>query len=210
MTEGGLEHESHFESMERQADTARFGMWVFLASEVLLFGALFALYGSYRVHWPRAFAEGVHENNAIMGTSNTLLLLFGSYLAAVAVNRMNTGNPRAAIKLLLATVVVGLGFLAVKFTEYGMHFSDGIFPGGHGKYFEAAPPGSPIFFTLYFGMTGLHALHVIAGISVLAWCAYRIFAGRLSPHALEVGALYWHLVDCIWIFLWPLFYLLRS
>ena len=211
MSEGGLRREDHFESMERQAETSRFGMWVFLASEVLLFGALFGLYASYRAMWPRAFADGVRANNAILGTSNTLLLLFGSYLVAVAVNRMNVGRPSVAIKLLLATILVGFGFLAIKITEYGMHFSEGILPGGRGAHFDRpAPPGSPIFFTLYFGMTGLHAIHVIVGMTVLAWCAWRIRFGTLSPHALEVGALYWHLVDCIWIVLWPLFYLLRS
>jgi cytochrome c oxidase subunit 3 len=208
---GRFAHEEHFESMDRQAEAARFGMWVFLASEVLLFGALFALYASYRATWPRAFVAGVRDNDAILGTSNTVLLLFGSYLVALAVNRMNTGKPRPAIWLLLATVLVGFGFLAIKFTEYGMHFSKGIYPGGRGSFFAGvAPPGSPIFYTLYFGMTGLHAIHVVVGISVLIWCAFRIHKRNLSPHALEVGALYWHLVDCIWIFLWPLFYLLRS
>jgi cytochrome c oxidase subunit 3 len=92
-----------------------------------------------------------------------------------------------------------------------MHFSQGVYPGGRGAHFEhGAPPGSPIFFTLYFGMTGLHAIHVVVGMSVLGWCAWRLRSNDLTVHALEVAALYWHLVDCIWIFLWPLFYLLRS
>lgn len=210
MAKGGLQREDHFESLERQAEAARFGMWVFLASEVLLFGGLFTLYGAYRAEWHHAFAYGVAENNAILGTSNTILLLFGSYLVAVAVNRLHQGARRAATGLVLAAVVVGIGFLVIKVTEYREHFVHGIFPGGHGSYFASAPAGSPVFFTLYFLMTGLHAVHVIVGLFVLAWCAYRIETGRLSVHGLEVGALYWHLVDCIWIFLWPLFYLLRS
>lgn len=210
MAKGGLEREAHFESLERQAEAARFGMWVFLASEVLLFGGLFTLYSAYRSEWHRAFAEGVAENNSILGTSNTVLLLLGSYLVAVSVNRLHRGATRAAVWLLATAVLVGFGFLAIKLTEYRAHFAHGIYPGGHGGYFEAAPAGSPVFFTLYFLMTGLHAVHVIVGLFVLSWCAYRIVVGRLSVHGLEVGALYWHLVDCIWIFLWPLFYLLRS
>lgn len=210
MAEGGLQREEHFESLERQAEAARFGMWVFLASEALLFGSLFTLYAAYRSEWHRAFADGVAENNAILGTSNTILLLFGSYLVAVAVNRLHRDARKAAVGLLAAAVMVGFGFLVIKLTEYREHFAHGIFPGGHGGYFVAAPAGSPVFFTLYFLMTGLHAVHVIVGVLVLAWCAYRIMVGRLSVHGLEVGALYWHLVDCVWIFLWPLFYLLRS
>jgi cytochrome c oxidase subunit 3 len=185
-------------------------MWVFLASEVLLFGALFTLYAAYRCKWTHAFMEGVRENDAVLGTSNTVLLLFGSFLVVLAVRELRLGRTRAPVALLGATVLVGFGFLAIKLTEYGEHFARGIFPGGRGFHFVAAPAGTPVFFTLYFLMTGLHAIHVIVGMGVLAWCAVRIASRRLRLHALEVGALYWHLVDCIWIVLWPLFYLLRG
>lgn len=210
MARAGLKREDHFESMERQAESARFGMWIFLASEVLLFGSLFALYGAYRASWHHAFSEGVRENDAILGTLNTLLLLFSSFLIALGVHRLNRNRPKSALWLTLGTVCVGGAFLVIKFHEYGVHFSHGIFPGGKGAYFAAAPLGTSIFFTLYFAMTGLHALHMFVGIAVMLWCARRIYAGRIGPHAFEVGALYWHLVDCIWIFLWPLFYLLRG
>lgn len=210
MAEGGLRRDDHFESLDRQGEAARFGMWVFLASETLLFGALFALYASYRLKWSQAFASGVEENDAILGTTNTVLLLFSSLLAALAVHRFHMEKRRSTVALVSATAFAGLLFLAIKFHEYGVHFQHGIWPGGVGRHFAAAPPGSPVFFTLYFVMTGLHALHVVVGIAVLTWCAYRIVRRRLGPHGLEVAALYWHLVDCIWIFLWPIFYLLRG
>lgn len=209
MSDGGLGREEHFDSLERQGEAARFGMWIFLASEVLLFGALFTLYAAYRVEWPSAFAEGVAENNTVLGTLNTILLLFASYLVAVAVNRLAHGGNRASFGLLIVAALVGISFLAIKGTEYREHFFAGIYPGGRGSYFVDKAPGLSVFFTLYFMMTGLHAIHVIVGIAVLSWCAWRVRKGRLSVHGLEVGALYWHLVDCIWIFLWPLFYLLR-
>jgi len=210
LAEGGLRREGHFESLERQAEAARFGMWVFLASEVLLFGALFALYGSYRTRWPVAFARGVEENDALLGTTNTLLLLLSSLLAALAVHRFDHDKRRSTVWLLAGTVAIGLAFLVIKSHEYGVHFRHGIWPGGAGSYFSGAPAGSAVFFTLYFVMTGLHALHVIVGMGVLSWCMYRILRRSLAPHGLEVAALYWHLVDCIWIFLWPVYYLLRG
>jgi len=210
MAKGGTQQEAHFDSMERQASAARFGMWVFLASEVLLFGALFALYASYRATWPYAFAQGVRENDAILGTTNTLLLIFGSFLVAMGTHRFSLGKPRSSAVLVFASALVGIGFLAIKTHEYLTHFSHGIYPGGQGEYFDHAPAGSAIFFTLYFTMTGLHGIHVAVGTVVLTVCGIQILRQRFAPHSLEVAALYWHLVDAIWIFLWPLYYLMRG
>jgi cytochrome c oxidase subunit 3 len=210
MARGGLEREAHFDSMVRQAGAARFGMWVFLASEVLLFGALFALYASYRLEWPLAFARGVEENDAVLGTTNTLLLILSSFLVALGAHRLTEGKARSSTLLVTGAALIGVAFLAIKTHEYMMHFSHGIYPGGHGRYFEDAPAGSAIFFTLYFAMTGLHGIHVAVGSTVLAVCAVQTWRGRLAPHGLDVAALYWHLVDGIWIFLWPLYYLMRK
>jgi cytochrome c oxidase subunit 3 len=210
MARGGLEREAHFDSMGRQAGAVRFGMWIFLASEVLLFGALFALYASYRVEWPLAFAEGVAENDALLGTTNTLLLILSSFLVALGAHRLADGKARSSSVLVTGAALIGVAFLVIKTHEYMMHFSHGIYPGGHGSYFERAPAGSPVFFTLYFGMTGLHGLHVAVGSTVLAVCAVQTWRGRLAPHGLDIAALYWHLVDGIWIFLWPLYYLMRK
>jgi cytochrome c oxidase subunit 3 len=210
MARGGLEREAHFDTMVRQAGAARFGMWVFLASEVLLFGALFALYASYRAEWPFAFARGVEENDALLGTTNTLLLILSSFLVALGAHRLAGGKARSSALLASGAALIGVAFLLIKTHEYMMHFSHGIFPGGRGEYFEHAPAGSAVFFTLYFGMTGLHGIHVAVGSTVLVVCAVQTWRGRLAPHGLEVAALYWHLVDGIWIFLWPLFYLMRK
>jgi cytochrome c oxidase subunit 3 len=205
-----MHQEAHFDSMERQAGAARFGMWLFLASEVLLFGALFALYGAYRATWPYAFAEGVRENDAVLGTSNTLLLIFSSFLVALGTHHLGLGKRRSAALLVFAAAAIGFAFLGIKTHEYLSHFSHGVYPGGRGAYFRHAPAGSAIFFTLYFTMTGLHGVHVAVGSIVLIVCGVHTLRGRFAPHALEVAALYWHLVDAIWIFLWPLYYLTRG
>jgi cytochrome c oxidase subunit 3 len=210
MSEGGTKLEAHFESMERQADAARFGMWVFLSSEALLFGALFTLYACYREKWPHAFEVGVAKNDALLGTTNTLLLIASSFLVVLGIDRYRRGDAIVAARLVASTAAIGLLFLLIKSHEYAMHFSDGIFPGGHGAYFAGAPAGAAVFFTLYFTMTGLHAIHVTVGMGVLVYCAVQVHRRKMSLHGLQIAALYWHLVDCIWIFLWPLYYLARG
>lgn len=201
----------HFESVERQAHAARLGMWIFLASEVLLFGALFALFTTYQARFPEGFKEGVAHNTKVLGSINTGVLLVSSTLVAGAVHAMRAGRKTVSVMLVAGTILLAFVFLAIKFTEYAHHFREGIYPGGVGGFFlEHRTGGLPAFWTLYFGMTGLHAIHVTIGSGVLA--ALLIATGRghvsaASAYRLEVGALYWHLVDVIWIFLWPLFYL---
>jgi len=162
------------------------------------------------VMWPHAFAEGVRENDAVLGTANTLLLIFSSFLVALGVHRLAVGKRRSSSLLVAGAALIGIAFLVIKTHEYMMHFSEGIYPGGRGAYFDRAPAGSAVFFTLYFTMTGLHGIHVAVGSAVLAFSAVQTRRGRFAPHALEVAALYWHLVDAIWIFLWPLYYLTRA
>jgi cytochrome c oxidase subunit 3 len=203
--------ESHFESMEQQAHAARLGMWVFLASEMLLFAGLFALFVTYRVVFPAGFAEGVRHNTKVLGSINTGVLLTSSYLVASAVHMVRGGNLRAARLLVFATIALGGAFLAIKLAEYGHHFREGIYPGGVGRFFVEHPDdGLPAFWTLYFCMTGLHAFHVTAGMILLATTPGGMGRGKISqaaPQRMEIAAIYWHLVDVIWIFLWPLFYL---
>jgi cytochrome c oxidase subunit 3 len=201
----------HFEDLARQAHAARLGMWVFLSSEVLFFAGFFALYATYRIEHPAGFGEGVLHNTLALGSTNTAVLLVSSYTIALAVHELRRGKIRAAATLTATTIFLGLCFLAIKATEYLEHFHEGIYPGGVGAFFEHHEvPGIEMFFTLYFCMTGLHAVHVVVGMGVLAFLLRKVLRGEIGPtasHPLAIGAVYWHLVDAIWIFLWPLFYL---
>jgi cytochrome c oxidase subunit 3 len=188
------------------------GMWVFLASESLLFSGLFAVYVGYRARYPLAFAHGVATNNEWIGGANTLILLVSSFFVAWAVHALRTSRVRASLASLLAAVMLGFTFLTLKGLEYREHWSAGIAPGTYWRAHDHGEPGQRLFFTLYYLTTGLHALHVIAGIVILLWLATRVARGRstASHHVeLELGGLYWHLVDIVWIFLWPLLYLIR-
>jgi cytochrome c oxidase subunit 3 len=211
MSDATATHRDHFQDLERQAQAARLGMWVFLASEILLFAGLFALYASYRTHYPVAFGWGVEHNIRALGTLNTAVLICSSYAVASSVHAMRKGKGGLAAALLLVAILCGVGFLVIKGIEYAGHFREGVFPGGHGAFFgENRATGLKVFYTLYFLMTGLHGVHVLVGMGVLGWLLVKIRRGGLAPpftHPLELGAVYWHLVDIVWIFLWPIFYL---
>jgi cytochrome c oxidase subunit 3 len=186
-------------------------MWVFLASELLLFAGLFALFASYRALHPQGFHEAVAHSSKILGSINTAVLLVSSALVAGSVHALRAGLRRASAWLIVGTMALGLVFLFNKFVEYREHFADGIYPGGHGAHFvHHTTPGLATFWSLYFGMTGLHAIHVTVGLIILGVMVAGIRSGSVSrpmSHRLELAAIYWHLIDIIWIFLWPLFYL---
>ena len=194
----------HFDDLEQQTHAARFGMWVFLASEVLLFAGLFTLYAAYRWMHPAAFAAAIKHNDKLLGSLNTVVLITSSFTIALAVDAAEHGRIKKARMLIGATLVLALVFLVDKGIEYAAHFSEGIWPGGHGGHVTG---GAATFYTIYFLTTGAHAVHVILGMSVLTWLAVRLSRPNVSHLGLELGGLYWHLVDVIWIFLWPLFYL---
>lgn len=205
-------HEEHFESMDRQKLAATFGMWVFLASEILFFGALFTMFASYRAQAPEAFILAVKHNTLYWGSGNTVVLLTSSLFIALAVHMTRHKRPKASTLWTWATVMLGLLFLGIKAYEYSLHFHQGIYPGGQGMWFreEHRPPGAAAFWTLYYLMTGLHALHVTVGVVLLAVVGLLIHRGRIDAHRpqiLENAAMYWHLVDIIWLFLWPCLYL---
>ena len=202
-----------FENPIKQKEAARLGMWAFLGSEVLLFTGLFALYASYRAIYPAEFAAGVAHNDLFLGTTNTFILLTSSFTVAMAVHEIRQNRARLSAVLLFISVLFGAVFLALKFTEYGEHFREGIYPGPRYHFAEMPGGAARIFFTLYFFMTGLHALHVTAGMSVLTWVGVAAWRRQYSPEyhtPLELGALYWHLVDVVWIFLWPCLYLMHE
>ncbi len=182
------------------------GMFVFLASESMLFAGMFALYAAGRIAHPHAFARGVAGDLGWIGATNTYLLLISSWCIATAVARLRAGERRRGLIFTAATMLLGAAFLGLKAYEYAHHLAAGEGPG-------APPPagqadGIALFHALYWLMTGTHALHVIAGLALLGWMSTRILRGRSGAGLLELGAWYWHLVDLMWIFLWPLFYLL--
>jgi cytochrome c oxidase subunit 3 len=201
-----------FEDLTKQSDAARLGMWVFLGSEMLLFAGLFALYAGYRAMYPAEFGEAVSHNSVAIGTTNTVVLITSSLTVALSVAAVRASRPRRAALLLAVSLLLGLVFLALKGAEYAQHFHEGIYP-GRGYHFAELPSGGGVmFFTLYYLMTGLHALHVTAGMAVLGWLAWGCWRGRYSAEDqlhVELGGLYWHLVDIIWIFLWPMLYLMH-
>lgn len=209
----GTLHEHHFESLERQREASRLGMWVFLASESLLFAALFALYAAQRSAHLLAFEEGIHHNETIAGSIMTFVLLFGSFTVAWSVHSLRGDRARVAAWLVTVTALSGVAFLGIKLWEYQKHIHAGMVPGGGRTHFYETygMEGTTQFVNLYWITTGLHFLHMLVGIALMLWFAQWLFRGKLRPHSshrLEAAALYWHLVDAIWIFLWPMFYLM--
>lgn len=199
-----------YATLERQSATLRFGMWVFLTSELLLFSGFFALYAGYRAIFGADFEAALHENTLVYGTVNTYVLLTSSLTVALSVGAIRRGATRVATALLLLSALFGVAFLVIKAVEYGVHIREGALP-GHWYRFEKAPTaGGARFFTLYWITTGAHALHVTGGIGVLLWLAWHAHRGRYRPEyhpKFEMATLYWHFVDVMWIFIWPIFYL---
>jgi cytochrome c oxidase subunit 3 len=209
LPEGILAH--HFSSLERQNEAMRLGMWLFLATEILLFAGLFTGYAVYRYQFPLAFAECSRHLELALGTLNTVVLITSSFTVALSIHYARTDRPRAAALCLALTIAFAFAFLGIKAVEYTAHFHERSLPGKYYAFAEVKIPGSAMFFTMYFLMTGLHGLHVVAGMSVLSWLLWRTLQGRYSSKyytGLEMGGLYWHLVDLVWIFLYPLLYLI--
>jgi cytochrome c oxidase subunit 3 len=187
-------------------------MWLFLASEVLLFSPLFALYASYRAGAPESFAEAVRHTSPPLGAAMTAILLTSSLAVALALRAMRGGRGRACVAWLLCCIALGAAFLGVKVVEYHDHAVHGLLPGVYYGSAELTGRAPIVFFTLYYVMTGLHGLHVLVGLFVLGLVAVAVRRGRYDAtyHTpLELGGLYWHLVDIIWMFLWPMFYLMH-
>ena len=201
-----------FDDREQQKDAGLLGMWVFLATEVLFFGGLFTAYLVLRYKWPAAFAVASEQMDVTLGGLNTAVLLTSSLTMALGVRAAQLGQRKSTVLFIIATMCLGLVFLGVKGLEYHHKFVEGLFP-GDGFRFEG-PFGKQVeaFFALYFMMTGLHALHMIIGVGIMSVIARMAWKGRFSPSyytPVEVGGLYWHFVDIIWIFLFPLLYLIH-
>ena len=186
-------------------------MWLFLVTEVLFFGGLFVAYALFRWLYPESFRAASHELDIRLGTVNTAVLIASSLTMAMAVRGGQTGKSRAAAAFLVATIVLGVAFLVIKGFEYHHKFVEGLVPGPLWSYQAPDADKQQLFMSIYFAMTGLHATHMIIGIGVLAWLAWRSLRGAYDAHyynPIECAGLYWHFVDIVWIFLFPLLYLL--
>jgi cytochrome c oxidase subunit 3 len=212
----------HFPDLARQKEAASLGMWVFIAQEIMFFGGLFLAYTIYRnLHYP-AFAAGSHHLDLTLGAVNTAVLICSSLTMAMAVHSAALGHRKQIVAYLIATIALGSVFLGIKTVEYLDKFEHHLVPGPHFSAEELKnAAGGPlsaddakhaeIFFSLYFAMTGLHATHMIIGIPIIAVIALLAQRGRFGPEyftPVEMVGLYWHFVDIVWIFLFPLLYLI--
>ena len=200
-----------FEDLDQQREVASLGMWLFLVTEMLFFGGLFLVYSVYRGWYPDAFAASSHELLVWAGTLNTVVLITSSLTMALAVHAAQGGHRRALIALLVATMILGCVFLGVKAFEYRTEYVEHHIPGFGFQFEPAHALHAQIFFSLYFIMTGLHALHMIIGLGVMAVMVWMSWRGSFTSeyyNPIEVSGLYWHFVDIVWIFLFPLLYLI--
>ena len=220
----------HFVSMEQQNETTNFGMWLFLLTEIMFFGGLFTAYLIYRNWYYPAFVSASHTLNIVEGSLNTLLLIVSSFTMAIGVWSAETKRPKLLVWSLVATLILGLGFLGVKADEYHEKYVLHHIPGSsfdarnfvHPPEPEAGQPKeaaiapdmaahTEVYFSLYFAMTGMHALHMIIGIGLLSYILFRATRGAYMDGNIafvENFGLYWHFVDIVWIFLFPLLYLI--
>lgn len=199
-----------FDDMAQQQEASTLGMWTFLATEILFFGGMFMSYIIYRYAYPAAFAEASRHTVVLYGTVNTAILLTSSLTMALAVHAAQQGHNRALIRFLLVTIFLACCFLGVKGLEYHEDLSEQLWPGPHFK--AGLPPQAQIFWFLYWAMTGLHALHVTIGVGVLSVITVMAWRRKFSAYyynPVDVSALYWHFVDIVWIWLYPLLYLIN-
>src|SRR3954465_10059338 len=200
-------HQHHFETMEQQAEAATLGMWLFLVTEVMFFGGLLMAYLLYRVWYPAAWSEGSLELDIVLGGINTVVLIGSSLTMALAVRAAQTGQQRATVVFLLLTMALGLTFLVIKFFEYKHKFELNHVPGPNFHFEGPYAAQVEIFISLYFALTGLHALHMIIVFCILSTILWMAHKNRFSPEwytPVELSGLYWHFVDIVWIFLFPL------
>jgi cytochrome c oxidase subunit 3 len=201
-----------FDSREQQQAASALGMWAFLVTEVMFFGGLILAYIVYRSAYHDAFARASHHLNVLIGTGNTLVLITSSLTMAMAVHSAQMGRRRRLILFLTVTLLLGCTFLGLKGYEYYEKFRDHLVPGPNFAFGGLDPRHVELFYSLYFAMTGLHALHMVAGAGVLTVLIVLSYLGKFSAdyHApVEMSGLYWHFVDIVWIFLYPFLYLIR-
>lgn len=200
----------HFDTAEQEFSAAKLGMWLFLAQEILFFSGVFVAYMIFRYMYPEAFLEGSHHLSWKLGALNTVFLIASSFTMVMAVRSAQVNHRKASINYLIATFGFALSFMCVKAVEYSAKIHHGLLPG---RWFSAEGVSDKlhIFFGIYFVATGLHGLHVLVGMGLIGWLIYRSIKGEFHSEfftPLEMVGLYWHLVDLVWIFLFPLLYLI--
>ena len=204
-----LQH--HFHDMAQQQDAASLGMWFFLAQEVMFFGGMFFVYILYRYWYHDGFVAASHHLDLFWGGLNTVILIVSSLTMAFAVRAAQLSNRKGLMLNLVLTMVFGAAFLGIKAIEYSAKFRDHVIPGKHFQWHDVDPTGAQAFFSIYFALTGMHAIHMIVGLgimSVILWMAYKNRFSKDYYTPVEISGLYWHFVDIVWIFLFPLLYLL--
>jgi cytochrome c oxidase subunit 3 len=204
-----LQH--HFDDLGQQQEASTLGMWVFLTTEIMFFGGLFMAYVLYRAWYPGAFAAASHHLDVWLGTVNTAVLIGSSLTMALAVHAAQLGGRRTLVVFLLLTMVLGAVFLGIKAVEYAHKFEEGLIPGPAFHFEGPQARHAQIFFSLYFAMTGMHALHMVVGLGIMGVMVWLSARGRFSEEyytPIEISGLYWHFVDIVWIFLFPLLYLI--
>jgi cytochrome c oxidase subunit 3 len=205
MEQNHIEHTDHFDPA-----ASKLGMWLFIFTEILLFGGLFIVYSVYRYKHPVEFHLAAEELNVTIGFINTVILLISSMTVAMSITSLQLGNKKLTLILIATTIFLAHIFLVNKYFEWGAKIQHDIYPGS--EFLMSLSKGDMLFFGLYFFMTGLHAIHIIVGVVLLAVTYAKIKNGKVNQgrySLLENSGLYWHLVDLIWIFLFPLFYLIH-
>ena len=208
-----LQH--HFEDLGQQHEASTLGMWFFLTTEILFFGGVLCAYWIYRIIYPEAWAVGAAQQNTLAGGINTLVLIVSSLTMALAVRNAQLGRRRGTVAMLVLTLLFGTTFVAIKMWEYHEHYKEGLLVGSswHWNEIPELAPKVQLFMSFYWGMTGLHALHMVIGAGLLLWIIWRAARGHFGPEyygPVEVMGLYWHFVDIVWIFLFPFLYLIHG
>ncbi len=202
----------HFANADQEFSSNKLGFWLFLATEILLFGGMFVGYIVFRYWYPEMFMDAHLHLDRIMGATNTVVLIFSSFTMAMAVRSAQTNKQKELVVYLSITLLCAIAFLVVKYFEYSAKFEHGTLPGlAYAPHGANEPVNGNLFFGLYFMMTGLHGVHVLAGIVAISWLLSKAVRGHFSSEwytPVELTGLYWHVVDLIWIYLFPLFYLI--
>jgi cytochrome c oxidase subunit 3 len=218
----GNPYAMHYDSPEHEYQTGKQGVWLFLATEILMFGGLFVAYAIFHHIYPEVFKIGARATDWRFGSANTVVLLTSSLTMALGIYYVQLKNNSRAMLMLAITVLCGCMFMGIKYLEYSHKIHEGFMPG---SWYHATPEGAaealgvpvneipanlPLYFSFYFMMTGLHGIHVMIGMGMILWTMYRLKRGDFSPDhytAVEGVGLFWHLVDLVWIYLFPLLYL---